>query len=299
MSKIELYLFIILTTLFQRAYAQEEHVIPFEITEYNNLAVQAILNNTDTVKLMFHTAAGSLTLTEETIKRAGSLHFSRTDTVSAWGGGGHAARFSPDNSLQIGDLHWSNISIWENKNSGHSTDGKFGTDLFDERVVEIDFDKKCIILGATLPRKARKYEQLRLIREDDLMFVEATCESGRGVISNRFLLHSGYSGALLLDDQFVANHQLDEILKITGEKELKDSYGNVLKTKKAVLPALTIGRQKLMNVPASFFAGAIGRQKMSIVGFDILKRFNLIIDAKRNYIYLKPNRLKNANYMNV
>lgn len=299
MSKIKLYLFIILTILFQQAYAQKEHIIPFEITEYNNLAVQAILNNTDTVKLMFHTAASSLTLTEEAIKRAGSLRFSRTDTVSSWGGGGHAARFSPDNSLQIADLHWNGVSIWENKNSGHSTDGKFGTDLFEDRVVEIDFDKKCIILRAILPHKARKYQQLKLTHEDDLMFVEATCESGRGVISNKFLLHSGYSGALLLDDLFVASHQLDEILKITGEKELKDSYGNILKTKKAVLPALTIGRQKLMNVPASFFAGAIGRQKMSIMGFDVLKRFNLIIDAKRNFIYLRPNRLKNTSYMNV
>lgn len=292
-------LFVILITLFQWAYAQKEQVIPFEITEHNNLAVQAILNNTDTVRLMFHTAASSVTLTEDAIKKLKSLRFNGTDTVSSWGGGGNTARFNQSNVLQIGDLHWNNISIWENKNSGRGTDGKFGTDLFENRVMEIDFDKKRIILHAALPRKVRRYEQLKLIHEDEFMFMEAICESGKGTISNKFLLHTGYSGAVLLDDQFVTDHQLGEVLKITGEKELKDSYGNILKTRKAVLPALTIGKHKLVNVSASFFDGAIGRQKMSIMGFDILKRFNLIIDTKRNYIYLKPNSLKNAGYMNV
>lgn len=307
MTKANLYLFAIMATLFQITYAQEKtailpgtaYAIPFEITEHNNLAVQAILNGTDTVKLMLHTATSDVTLTEEAINKLKSLRFSGTDTVTSWGGGGNAARFSPGNSLQIGDLRWNNISIWENKNSGRGTDGKFGTDLFKDRVVEIDFDKKRMIVHANLPRKARKYEQLKLTYENDFMFIEATCETGKGTVSNKLLLHSGYSGAMLLDDKFVADHQLGGILKITGEKELKDSYGNILKTKKVILPALVIGKQKLSDVPAGFFEGAIGRQKMSIMGFDILKRFNLIIDAQRTYIYLKPNGLKNTSYINV
>lgn len=307
MTRTTLYLIALLAILFQVTNAQEKlttlpgkaYIIPFEITKHNNLAVQAILNNTDTVQLMFHTAASDLTLTAVAISQLKSLRFSGTDTVTSWGGGGNAARFSPGNSLQIGDLHWNNIAIWENKHSGHGTDGKFGTDLFGNKVVEIDFDKKTIILHTGLPRKSRKYEQLKLTYENDCMFIEATCKTGKGTISNKFLLHSGYSGAVLLDDKFVADHQLGGILKITGEKELKDSYGNSLKTKKAVLPALAIGKRQLLEVPAGFFEGAIGRQKMSIMGLDILKRFNLIIDAQRTYIYLKPSGLKNTGYINV
>jgi hypothetical protein len=299
MPNTRLCLSAILAILFRFAHAQEKYIIPFEITAHNNLAVKAVLNNIDTVTLMFHTAAGSLTLTEDAVKKIRSLHFNHTDTVSSWGGGGNAARFSPGNSLQIAGLRWNNVSIWENKNSGHGTDGKFGTDLFENRVVEIDFDQRHIVLHKTLPRKARKYGQLRLVFENDLMFMEAACQTGKGTFTNKFLLHSGYSGALLLDDRFVADHQLGKILETVGEKELKDSYGNVLKTKKTILPALEIGRQKLLNVPAGFFEGAIGRQKMSIMGFDILKRFNLIIDAQRTYIYLKPNSLTNTNYINV
>jgi hypothetical protein len=65
---------------------------------------------------------------------------------------------------------------------------------------------------------------------------------------------------------------------------------------KAILPALKIGTVKLSNVPVGFFSGALGRQKMSVLGGDILKRFNIIIDSKREYIYLKPNKLKKEEY---
>jgi hypothetical protein len=38
---------------------------------------------------------------------------------------------------------------------------------------------------------------------------------------------------------------------------------------------------------------------MSILGGDVLKRFNIIIDAKREFIYLRPNNLKDTAYSDV
>lgn len=37
--------------------------------------------------------------------------------------------------------------------------------------------------------------------------------------------------------------------------------------------------------------GSIGRQKMSVLGGDLLKHFNIIIDRKNGFIYIKPNQL--------
>ncbi|MFT3825175.1 MAG: aspartyl protease family protein [Chitinophagaceae bacterium] len=297
---------IIAVCLYQGAIGQQknqvtekDHIIPFQLTKYNNLSVQAVLNNKDTVNLMFHTAASSLTLTEEATKKITSLKFEGTDTVKSWGGADNESRFSKSNTLQIGDLSWENIAIWENKNSGPLTDGKFGPDLFENKVVEIDFDKKVIIVHAALPAKAKKYEKLKLTHESDLLFVEAECSIDKSTYKNKFLLHSGYSGAILVDDKFAAETKMGDQLKIVDVKELKDSYGNVLKTKKAILPAFRIGNEKLTNTSVGFFEGAIGRQKISIIGGDILKRFNIIIDAQREYIYLKTNSLKNTAYSNV
>lgn len=307
MWKCQLYRLVVLAVLCQPAFGQgkkqraeteRSYRIPFQLTEYNNLSVQAILNEKDTVNLMLHTAANAVTLTEEAIRNLKSLSFAGTDSVKSWGGGGNPSRFSKGNVLKIRELVWKDVPIWENKNSGPKTDGKFGIDLFDNKVIELDFEKKIITLYKNLPAKAATYEKLKLIVENDNLFIEARCEIGTSTFTNKFLIHSGYSGTILFDDKFVSETKIDEKLTIVAEKELKDSFGNVLKTKKAILPAFMFGNKKLTNVPVGFFTGAIGRQKMSIVGGDILKRFNLIIDAKRDYIYLKANTLSTLNYAN-
>ncbi|MNK01353.1 hypothetical protein D3C87_191500 [compost metagenome] len=303
MQKFNTYVSVLLITLCQLAFGQQnskkEYTIPFELTDYNNLSIQAILNEKDTVSLMFHTASSGVTLTEEAAKKLKSINFDGTvDGVKSWGGGENESRFSKGNLVQIGAMKWSNISIWEDKNSGQSTGGKFGTDLFKDKAIEIDFEKKVIVIHSDLPKKAKKYDKLKLTFSNDCMFLEATSEIGKSTFKNKFLIHSGYAGAVLFDDAFVAENKIDDELVIIDEKQLKDSFGNVLKTKKAILPSFTIGTQKLTDVPVGFFAGAIGRQKMSIIGGDVLKRFNIIIDGKREYIYLKVNNLKEVDYFN-
>jgi len=273
--------------------------IPFQLTAHNNIAIKTIINKKDTVNLMFHLAASSVTLTEEALKKIKSVKFERTDSVSSWGGSGNTSRFSSHNELQIGSFSWPKTPIWENKNSGPNTDGKFGLDLFKDKIVGINFEKSTITINEELPKDIGQYQKLSIDYHDEMMFVSANCELGSASVSNKFLIHSGYAGSILFDDQYSNTNKLSAQLKITSEKQLKDSYGNILKTKKAVLPNFILGRFDLKNIPVGFFDGAIGRQKMSILGGDILKRFNLIIDAKRQFIYLKPNKLKNSEYLDV
>jgi hypothetical protein len=288
-----LYFCLLLFLFCQAARAQEKPtIIPFELTPHNNLSIQAVLNGKDTIHLMFHTAASSVTLIEESIKKITSLNFNGADTVKSWGGGGNTSRYSENNTLQIGSLIWEHLPIWEDKYSGPGTDGKFGPGLFKDKAIEIDFDKKVIVLHSGLPAKTRRYTKLKAEFKNDNLFVEAVCNTGSVSISNRFLIHSGHSGSLLLDDQFVANNKLGDQLKVIDTKELKDAFGHVLKVQKAILPSFTIGKTTLTNLPIGFFEGAIGRQKMSFIGGDLLKRFNIIIDASREFVYLKPNKLQ-------
>ncbi|TAF34209.1 MAG: hypothetical protein EAZ67_04210 [Cytophagales bacterium] len=269
--------------------------IPFELTSFNNMSIKAVLNRTDTIRLMFHTGAMDLTLTEEAVKKLKSLDFDQTISgIKSWGGTSGEARVSQNNLLAIDKLQWDSLTITENKHSGQFTDGKFGLDLFKDKFVEIDFEKQILNITARPPKTLKRFEKHTLSYENGLMFIEASCgiEQGSNAMANQFLIHSGYAGGLLLDDEFTSSNKLGEKLKTTEQKELKDSYGNVMKTNKAILPIFKIGSFVLPNVSVGFFEGAIGRQKISVMGGDILKRFNWVIDAKREFIYLKPN----ANY---
>ena len=271
------------------------HTIPFTLTSHNNLSIKAIVNKTDTVELMFHTATNSITLTTEVIKRLSSINWSSEEAVKSWGGES-SARYSKSNSISIADLNWDSIPIWETQNSGPTTEGKFGPNLFAAKVIEIDFDKSVMLIHDSLPKGIQKYVKVPLEFEDDNMFIVGTSEINGTIYENRFLIHSGYGGTILFGDKLAADSKIGEHIEIIAEKELKDSYGNVIKTKKGILPVFTIGKERFEKIPAGFFEGTIGRQQMSVLGGDLIKRFNIILDAEREFIYLKTNSLRGMGF---
>ena len=264
---------------------QGEANIPFTLTDSHNIVVSAVLNNKDMLNLMLHTAASDVTLTEDAARKIKSINFTGKDVVKSWGGTADS-RFSKGNQVQIGTLQRSNINIWEDKNSGKDTDGKFGLDFFRKRIVEIDFDHRRIVLHENLPRKAEKYERLKIENQNGELLVEGNCMVEGKTYTHKFLLHSGYSGGVLLDDAFAVHAGINGKIKITDESSLKDSFGHTIKVKKGLLPVFALGNSKLSNVPVGFFAGTIGTQKMSVIGSEILMQFNIIFDIAHNDLYI-------------
>lgn len=262
--------------------------IPFKLTAHNNLSIEAILNDTDTLNFMLHTAANSMTVISDAAERLSSISWTNETDVNSWGGS-TKARFSKSNSLRIGQITWDSIPIWETKNSGPMTEGKFGPNLFAGKVIDINFDHQVIIVRDKLPNNMDEYQKLPLLFQDGSMFIEGISKIGGEDYSNLFLLHSGYGGAILYDDAFVEKSKIGAQVEIVGQKTLKDSYGNTLVTKQGKLPEFKMGQTVLTDLPVGFFEGAIGRQKMSVLGGDILKRYNIILDSNRDFIYLKPN----------
>jgi hypothetical protein len=269
--------------------------IPFELTAYNNIVLKAVLNQTDTVRLMLHTAASGVTLIKSGKDKLKSIQYNDRDTVKSWGGESDS-QYSKGNHLQIGRQEWENVTIWENEHSGQTTDGKVGLHMFADKVIRLDFDSNRMIIYDQLPEPDDAYTAIDINIENGLPFIEASIMIDGKELNNRFLIHSGYSGAILLDDEFVAQNGLADQLEITDESILKDSYGNELKTLKAVLPAFQIGSITFEDIPVGFFSGAIGRQKMSVLGGDVLKRFDLIFDLKDSTLYLRPNALESTAY---
>ena len=279
----------------------KKSVIPFRLTAYNNIIIKALLNNQDSVKLMFHTAATDVSLIESAVQKLKSIKINgKMDSVKSWGGDASTSDFSLRNYLKIGNLEKDSITIWKDKNSGQESDGKFGMDFFENKVVEIDFDKSVMTIQNALPKKSRKYTKFKLnVVDGNYLFIQAICQTEKGSFENKFLLHTGYAGDILLDDKFVSENNIGQQIKITGERKLKDAFGNTLTSKKGILPSFKIGDFQLTNVPIGFLEGTKGIQKMSFVGGDVLKRFNWMIDAKREFIYLKPNGLFSTDFTSI
>lgn len=259
--------------------------IPFLLTDQNNIVVRVVLNATDALDLMLHTAASDVTLTEEAVKKSTSIKFTGASKVQSWGGEAES-RYSIDNQVQLGDLRRTKVMVWEDLNSGKNTDGKFGLDFFEGHIIEIDFARSVITLHGTLPRKVMEFDRLKMDNDRGNWLVKGDCVIDNATYAHTFLIHSGYSGGVLFDDAFARKVGADGKIQIVGESSLKDSFGKTIQVKKGILPKLILGNASVSNVPLGFFAGDIGSQKRSIIGSEVLKQFHLVFDLQKSELYI-------------
>ena len=229
-------------------------------------------------------------MTKAAIARLSHFTANESIAVQSWGGTTQA-RHSTGNTLQIGGLTWRDVAITEGDNSGTGTDGKFGPNLFAGKIVEINFDARELVIHPTLPANASGWQPFDLVFRHGAMFVSGELTVGERAYTTEFMLHTGFGGTALLDEEFVSNHSLATKLETLGERELKDSYGNTVKTRKVRLPLLRFGATTFVDVPIGIFDGAIGKQRMSIVGTGLLMRCNLILDTDNRRLYLSPSML--------
>ncbi|MEQ1903417.1 MAG: hypothetical protein ABL888_04470 [Pirellulaceae bacterium] len=268
--------------------------IPFTLSDANNISIRAMLNDQEPVQLMFHTAVDSISLTKDAVEKLKTLKVGKSIDVESWGGRA-AAGVSTGNRLQIAELDWKDQTIFVDEYSGPETDGKFGPHLFANKVIEINFDTRELVIHQKLPEfvsaATSTYRRLDFSLDHGSMYVAGELTVGDQKFSNQFMLHTGFGGTALLDDEFVQTHQLGDRLKTISERELKDAFGNDLKTKKVQLGTLDFGGIQFENVPVEIFDGALGKQKISVLGGSLIKRFNLVIDSQNHHLYLQPNKL--------
>ena len=267
--------------------------VPFRLTAFNNLSVPAVVNNNYAVNLMFHSAASEIALIESVVADLKELKLNVEADVHSWGGQSKTS-FGKEIPLQIGALPPEKVTIFKSRHSGHQTDGKFGLRHFNNKYIEIDFEASEFVLHGQLPAKVKNWTQIEYEIENESLFFRGTLQIGQNHTSHRFMLHSGFSGFAMFDDAFVENHPKLRDLEVLEENELTDSAGKKLKTRTASLPKFCVGGHTFFQAPVSFFDGAIGRRKYSLVGGDFLKRFEWVFDLNQQKLYLKPSRFRDS-----
>lgn len=248
-----------------------------------------MINDIDTLELMLHTAANEVSLIEAAVSECKSINWNSTEASKSWGGNSSSRR-SLNNSLKIGNIERDSLDIWESKNSGPNTDGKFGLNFFGKKIIEINYDQSILVLHPSLPKNLSDYEKVKTNAQHGMLFIACDIEVNDTSYNHQYLMHSGFSGAILFDDEFAAQSNLSQVLEIIDSKELRDSYDNVLKMNTSILPMLKIGSQKFQNLEVGFFEGKIGRQRMSVFGGGLLKQFNLLLELENGNLYIQANQ---------
>ncbi|GGG64637.1 hypothetical protein [Epilithonimonas arachidiradicis] len=274
----------IICTVFTIALNAQE-IIPFRITKYNNIIVKTVVNEKDSLDLMFQIAMQDASISPERLRPAKSIVF-KNDV-------------SENNSVKIGNLQWNNVKFYDNELTGPEADGKIGTAIFKGKTYQIDFDNSQFVIYDQLPDLTGYKEVSYTSTKEGQIFLACDNRIGAESFEASFLLQSGYSGGLLYSNTIADARDLNQKLKVTGEKTLKNSAGKSVITKQGILPELIITDISLKDVSAGFFAGDIKTQKVSYFGADLIRRFNWIFDAEKQMIYIKPSQYFNEPYFKI
>lgn len=271
--------------------------IPFILTSRNAIHVKAILNETDTLNLHLDIGSSEIRITRDAILQKTHLLDHQAEII--------AGTMKPDysklkkvNKIQLGSMLLNTPLTLPTGHTARDMDGRFGWNLFEGKILEINYDQHLLIVHSALPRKLKGYVKSKI--EFNRGFV---CIQGNFLIHDKkckgtFLLDTGSDQAVLLDSAWCVKQQFPTGLETIRSSEVTDPRGIVYHTRVVRAPLFYLNGFELTNIPVYLFGSdnPLGFE-MNLIGNDLFKRFNVIFDFKRDVIYLKPNSFTRAPYL--
>ncbi|RAJ08192.1 hypothetical protein LX64_00839 [Chitinophaga skermanii] len=259
----------------------QHDTLHFELTSFNNVKVKAVVNKTDTLDLKFDSGTTGLLLTNNVIKNKTRI----------------TTPMKPMHHLQLGNMQWDNLMIYPVELSGQGTDGRFGWDLFDGKIVEIDYDKSLFVVHSRRPTISKDYAAFDIEYINTLFCIQASLQVKGANYPARFLFDNGYQRTIMLDTTITHAQHYPEDLPVIKKTILRNGQGKEIPVITVNNEKLVMGPFELKDVPAQLLATTNpARFDTHILGGEVLKRFNMFLDFQKNIVYLKPNTLYHQPY---
>ena len=270
--------------------------IPFILTKYNAIHIKSIINNRDTLNLHFDVGSFDFHFTRDAIVKKTKLLANQPEAI--------AGKTKPNfNNLekvfkiQLGNYVVDNPDMIPTQLTAHEMDGRFGWSIFEGKIVEIDYDKNLLIIHSKLPKKLMGYNKSNLKFIHSFVCVKSFLKINKNKYAGNFLFDTGSDQAMILDSTWAAKQHFPKDLKLIKLSSFRDPRGNKYENKIVETPRLSINNFTLTNIPATLLGSKRPLDfEMNYFGNGVLKRFNTILDFKKDCIYLKPNKLINAAY---
>ena len=287
-------------------------VIPFKLV-HNLILIPMRINDSDTLQFVLDTGVSTAIITGLPNGEHLSLNYTKEIELSGLGEGESVkALYSTGNTLQLdGAVGYNHEVLFLledvfhlSSSMGTFVHGLVGYDIFKNFVVEINYVKKRLILHD--PDRYNKKIDRRLAKGKDIkgvvpiviekskpyMTALATQKNGE-TLQLKLLIDSGASHAVSLysvtnDDIEVPRENIRSFLGAGLSGEL---YGYI-----ARLKDIKVGKYGFEELVATYpeekgiRKAVMSSDRNGSLGSEILRRFKVVFNYKRNYMMLKPNR---------
>ncbi len=286
---------LLIYTLSNIAFGQE--IIPFKLGEDNRIYIKGLINQSDTLNLVFDLGA-NITVINKTNMKAKNVSITfDTVVINAGGNGTSEESKSFNNTVRIGTKDYIakdvlGISYPENA----ELDGLIGWNFFEDKIVEIDFESKELLISNKLPDYYVRYSKAKLKFIDSLPYVKTILNKGKKKVKIWSMLDTGYNSTLKVYYNTVIENKLLGKYQIIGESTSLGTDGTVAKSDYILIPRIEIGGYEIYNMPADLVKTKVNSNIPALFGGNLLKRFHIILNFKNKEVYLKPNALINSQF---
>lgn len=268
--------------------ADKQNIIPFTIDPNDNgIRIQGKMNDSQTLNLVFDTGAKLVYISEPAINKKVKLILD--GTIHDVGGDGLTKlRTSSGNRLFMGEMEWKGLDFVSF--NFIDADGLIGWNVFENNPIEIDYDQKIMTIHDSPSTISKDYTKHKMEIFNGSPFIEATLIIGDKRVSDWFLFDSGFNGSLHLSNHLVVKNELNGKMKKIGKATVTGSGGGKKSLDVLLLPKIQIGNYEITNIQTNAnVAQPDDITHDDILGNELLKGFNVVLDFKNKNIYLKPN----------
>lgn len=305
MKRILLHCLLLLASV-AHLHGQEEFVppaarlitqFPFKILTGGIITLKARLGGfSDTLTFILDTGSGGISLDSTTSERL-QLHPEMSDRTIRGIAGIHKVRFLYDRELILPGLSVKELNFHINDYDvltsayGEKIDGIIGYSFLSRYIVKVDYDSLKIYV---YNKGTIKYPRGGFLLKPNLVnlpVIGSTIVDQRSIFS-RFYFDTGAGMCLLLSSDFVNDSSF-----LRGKRKWyatqAEGLGGKAPMKQGVIRQLRLGPYKFRNVPTFVFDDEYNVTSYpylaGLIGNDLLRRFNLIINYEKRDLYLVPN----------
>jgi predicted aspartyl protease len=259
--------------------------------EHGKLHVRGRINGSRELDLILDTGA-DIHVVYPSAREAGVELAFDGETQNVGTGGATLRRTSSDNRLELGALRWNHEPFLFIEKQADSADGIVGFDVFDGKVVEFDWERMRLVLHDGLPSRASAFTKTTLTYSGSLPAVEVGFGDGDVRASGPFVLDTGGTGTMNVNQAFAARHAFFDGLEKLGTSSSSGVGSGTVRNAVLRVPTLTLAGFELANVPIHVELPADGESAApgGVVCMDVLRRFDLLLDGENGAAFFKPNR---------
>ncbi|MDE3247063.1 MAG: aspartyl protease family protein [Bacteroidota bacterium] len=301
-----LILLLILYTLPAFLRAQEEFVQPpahlltkFTFRQFSGgvIVIRGTLNNLkDSLNFILDTGSGGISLDSETVVQL-KLPVTLSDKTIRGIAGIRKVNFTNNNTLHLPGLAVDSLNFHINDYDiltsvyGEHIDGIVGFSFFSRYIVKIDYDSSLLYVYSKGSMKYPKGGSLLRPLLVNLLIQSARITDEEDRIA-RFYFDTGAGLCLLLSQDFVADSALfsSRKTKVTTQVE---GLGGKKQMELTTVRSFKLGPYKFRRVPAYIFEDEFNVTSYpylgGLIGNDLLRRFNVILNYEKRDVYIMPN----------